>query len=139
MATCQETTNHYPHPHSLFVKEKLYQKKIYENWDGKTVTKTSHYSDPHYVRVGSKKNDFLARLVLTLFKFLKKIFAYFIDMFTKNLIITIRFEGMCIINSKKENFHVSVREKLQMRYLEQTYGTYKNIHLGMVSFFFLLY
>lgn len=63
LVTCQEKDEPYPHPHSLFVKEKLYQKKVYENWDKKSLTKTGHYSGPHYIRLGTKKNDYTARLV----------------------------------------------------------------------------
>lgn len=63
LVTCNEVGERYPHPHSLFVKEKMYQKKMYENLRDKTVTKTGHYSDPHYIRVGMNGIDYTARSV----------------------------------------------------------------------------
>ncbi|EEB16500.1 hypothetical protein Phum_PHUM424570 [Pediculus humanus corporis] len=60
LVTCSDDNEYYPHPHSLFVKEKLYQKKIYENWDNKNLTKTGHYSGPHYIRIGTNRQDFTA-------------------------------------------------------------------------------
>lgn len=66
LVTCNETGERYPHPHSLFVKEKMYQKNIYVNWDNKSLTKTGHYSDPHYIRIGANKTDYTAKLVLSL-------------------------------------------------------------------------
>ncbi|KAK6645142.1 hypothetical protein RUM43_001418 [Polyplax serrata] len=103
LATCPENGEHHPHPHSLFVKEKLYNKHIYENLDNKTLTKTGHYPGPHYISIGGSKKDYTAR-----------------------------FEGMCIINSKRENFHTSIREKLKRRYLEQEHDTFRNLTSRMV-------
>ena len=61
--TCNETGERFPHPHSLLIKEKMYQKNIYVNWGNKVLTKTGHYSDPHYVRVGVNESDYSARWV----------------------------------------------------------------------------
>ena len=136
LVTCSDDNEYYPHPHSLFVKEKLYQKKIYENWDSKNLTKTGHYSGPHYIRIGTNRQDFTARYnlqLLLLMIFFR--FAVGAQMYYSPLKF-FRFEGMCIINSKKENFYSSVREKLQKKLREQKYGYYKFHHsTNMVSEF----